>query len=105
MKKAPYETDLLWRTLRALKRPGRARTVELPTLDEQWPSDVLLHQEIRGPLPWWAPAIQPDGFQLAALGGVRRAAQHLRDSSRVVHRDAPALAAAAPLPQDLTSAA
>jgi hypothetical protein len=24
--KAPYKTDLLWETLRALNRPGRART-------------------------------------------------------------------------------
>ena len=28
--KAPYKTDLLWETLRALNRPGRARTVSRP---------------------------------------------------------------------------
>ena len=28
--KAPYKIDLLWETLRVLKRPGRARTVQKP---------------------------------------------------------------------------
>ena len=28
--KTPYKTDLLWETLRPLKRPGRARTVAAP---------------------------------------------------------------------------
>jgi hypothetical protein len=55
--KAPSKTDLLWKTLRALKRPGRARTVLDGTL--------VGHDAVRAAVDVRRPA-------LVLAGGVRR---------------------------------
>jgi hypothetical protein len=66
--KAPYKTDLLWKTLRAIKRPGRPRTALIVSGRSMSPTTRL---RTDGPSHAVMPFLNSDTTGLNSISGLR----------------------------------